>query len=211
MTYPDDFINKVICGDCLEVMKQMPDKSVDCVITDPPYGIDLGYASYEDSREALSDLVQKVMPEILRVSKRSLITCGVSNIGLYPKPDWILSWVSSAGIGSGPWGFCCWQPILAYGKDPYLQNKLGRKPDIFQSNERSEDNGHPCPKPFKLWKQIMARASVDENDIILDPFLGSGTTAVAAKLLNRRYIGIEIEPKYCAIAEQRLAQQTLGI
>ncbi len=194
-----------ICnGDCLEVMKQFGDKSFDLVLTDPPYGVGYEYDSIDDTQENLKVLVDKAMPEILRVGERALITCGVANIGLYPKPRWILNWVSTAGAGSGPWGFCCWQPILAYGKDPYLQNRMGRRPDIFMSNERSEKNVHSCPKPINLWTDVLKRGSVKDTDRILDPFMGSGTTLVAARKLGRKAVGIEISEKYCEIAVKRL-------
>jgi hypothetical protein len=148
-----------------------------------------------------------VIPEISRVCKRVLITCGVANIGLYPNPDWILLWVSSAGIGSGKWGFCCWQPILAYGKDPYLENNMGRRPDVIFSNEKAPITDHPCPKPIKLWKSLLLRGSVKESDIILDPFMGSGTTALVAKQLGRDYIGIELNEAYIKLAEERLSRE----
>jgi len=185
-------------------MKGFPDDSIDLTLTDFPYGNDTNYGKYVDDKNNLKLLIKKAMPEILRVSKRVMITCGVDNIGLYPHPDWILAWISSAGAGSSKWGFCCWQPILVYGKDPYLQNRMGRRPDIFESNERSKKNNHPCPKPIKLWKQILLRGSVKKTDIILDPFLGSGTTAVACKELGRRYIGIELNKEYCEVARKRI-------
>ena len=209
MTYPDDFINKVIQGDCLEVMKQMPDKSVDLVLTDPPYGVNYEYDIYDDKPEKLAKLVSGFMPEVLRIGKRILVTCGNGNQHLYPKPDWTLAWVISAGAGQNKWGFTCWQPILAYGKDPFRENNMGARSDIIQSNERSEDFGHSCTKPIEFWKKVLLRGSVKETDIIFDPFLGSGTTAVASKYLKRKFIGIEISEKYCKIAEDRLRQELL--
>lgn len=201
MTIP---LNTIQCRDCLEGMREMPDKSVDLVLTDPPYGIGECYTSYDDTQENLKDLISKAMPEILRVSKVALITTGTKNIYLYPKPDWVLAWVSSAGVGCGPWGFCCWQPILAYGKDPYLKNGMGSRPDIFQSNEPAPKTNHPCPKPVSLWSEILMRGSVFESDIILDPFIGSGTTAIAAIRNGRKFIGFEKEPSYFEKAEIRI-------
>ena len=209
MKYPNDFLNKVIQGDCLEVMKQMPDKCVDLCLTDFPYGIGENYDNFNDSERNVRDLINKSMPEILRVSKRVLLTCGTRQISWYPQSDWILAWVVPAGAGMNPWGFTCWQPILAYGKDPYLENRMGSRPDIIQHTETSEKNGHPCPKPIKFWEKLLLRGSVKTTDIIFDPFLGSGTTAVAAKHLGRNFIGIEISDKYCQIARDRLRQEVL--
>lgn len=190
-------------------MRGFTDKQFDLVLTDPPYGVEFGYDSIEDTRDELKRLVQAFMPEALRVGKRVIVTCGNSNQWLYPEPKWTMAWVSTAGAGRNPWGFTCWQPILCYGKDPYQENGMGARPDIIMSNESAGKSDHPCPKPIEFWKTLMARCSVMEQDTILDPFMGSGTTLVAAKYLNRNATGIEISPKYCEIARNRLAQQQL--
>ena len=208
--YPDDYVDKIICGDCLEVIKGIPDRAVDLVLTDPPYGVYVDYGmGIEDNQDNLIILVNKIMPEILRVSKRALITTGVLNAYHYPTPDWVLAWTNMAGANSSRWGFSCWQPILAYGKDPYLQFGKGRTHDVIPHNETAGRVNHPCPKPDKFWEKLLLRGSVHEGDIILDPFLGSGTTAEACKLTHRHFIGIEINPDYCKIAEDRLRQGVL--
>jgi DNA modification methylase len=93
------------------------------------------------------------------------------------------------------WGFCCWQPVLVYGKDPYLQEGAGRRPDALVATETAEKNGHPCPKPIGVWKWLMQRVSPHENETIIDPFCGSGTTLRAAKDLGHPAIGIEVDRK----------------
>ena len=200
---------QIIQGDCIEVMKTFADKSFDLVLTDPPYGVNYEYNQYQDTPENLKKLVDGFMPEVLRIGRRVMITCGNGNQHLYPKPDWTLAWVITAGAGQNKWGFTCWQPILVYGKDPYRENNMGARPDIIQSNETSEEFGHTCTKPINTWKRILARGSVKESDTILDPFLGSGTTLVAAKQLNRNAVGIEISQEYCEIAKKRLEQSIL--
>lgn len=201
--YQDNYCT-IYLGDCLEIMPQLA--PVDLVLTDPPYANGTEYLSYEDNLDNLKKLIGPLMD--VR-SQRKVITCGVANINLYPQPTWILSWITPAGTGSGPWGFCCWQPILVYGKDPYLQAGLGRRHDIFIHTELSKTIKHPCPKPDNIFKKIIHRVSISQTDTILDPFMGSGTTLVAAKQLNRKAIGIEIEEKYCEIAVRRLAQQVM--
>ena len=94
------------------------------------------------------------MPEILRVSKRVLLTCGQSNVCKYPKSDWILAWVNKAGANQNKWGFTCWQPILAYGKDAYRTNNMGARPDIIIHSEVAEKWEHSCPKPIVFWKKL---------------------------------------------------------
>ena len=200
--------------DCMNILRELPDKSFDLIITDPPYGIGIDYGVYQDTQDNLLELIKNVMPEMLRVAKTVVITCGVLNIQFYPAPTWIMAWVIPAGTGRNAWGFSCWQPILCYGNDPYLARGLGARPDIIIDNSTRDNSTyitHPVQKPLIFWEKLIKRASLDDSDTILDPFMGSGTTLVAAKLLGKRAIGIEINEKYCNIAKQRLSQEVLNL
>jgi len=207
----DKHINTIICGDCLEVMRDWPDGCVDLCLTDFPYGVGVEYDTFDDTPENVKRLVKTVMPEILRVSNRTVLTCATRQICYYPDPSWILCWLNRAGAGMNPWGFTCWQPILVYGKDPYLQKCMGSRPDIIEHSEATVKLGHPCAKPIGFWTKLLKRTSVNTKDIIVDPFCGSGTTCVAAKMLGRRYIGIDISEEYCEIARQRLRAVETGV
>lgn len=205
--YYDDGKGIVIYhGDCREILPTL--EPVDLILTDPPYANGEGYASYDDSADGLTALIADVFPLILKLGRAVLLTPGVANIHRYPAPRWTLAWVCPAGVGSGPWGFSCWQPILAYGPDPSLANGKGRRPDTLILNEGASANGHPCAKPIEVWKWVLDRGCL-EGETVLDPFMGSGTTLRAAKDLGRKAIGIEIEEKYCEIAVRRLAQEVL--
>ena len=195
----------IYLGDCLEIMPQL--EPVDLVLTDPPYGNGTEYNSFNDTPENVKVLVKDAIPLALSKSKRAALTCATRQITWYPESTWILCWFNRAGSGLNPWGFTCWQPILVYGKDPYLEMQKGSQPDYIEHCEKSKKNGHPCPKPFNFWKKLLNRVSVRTSDTILDPFMGSGTTLVAAKELGRKAIGIEIEEKYCEIAVRRLSQE----
>jgi len=199
---------KLILGDCLEEMKKIPDKSIDLVLTDPPYGLGFNYDNFEDTQENLKKLVDAFMPEVLRIGIVVAITPGVNNINLYPKPTWILPWIYRGGANYSSWGFNCWQPVLVYGKDPYLRDNLGCRSDVIEDNIPAEKNGHPCPKPISFIKKLIIRTSTRKTDKILDPFMGSGTTGVACKELSMDFIGIEISPEYFKIAEQRIKNTT---
>lgn len=195
---------KIYYGDCVEIMKGFPDLYFDLCLTDFPYGIGEEYESFNDSPENLKNLVDSAMPEILRVSKRALITCGLSHMNLYPKPTWVLCWLIPGATSTGPWGFIDWSPILAYGKCPFLSAGKGRRSTFINYNEIAEKNGHPCPKPLTFWKHLLNRGSIEKTDLILDPFMGSGTTAIASMHLERNFVGIELEKKYIDIAQQRI-------
>src|SRR3990167_7602013 len=124
-----DAINQVVVGDCLDLMKLMPDKCVDLVLTDPPYGIGYEYDLYNDTKENLVELINSFIFEALRIGKNVVVTPGITNVSKYPEPYWMMAWSYQGGANRGKWGFNCWQPILVYGKDPYLVNGLGARAD----------------------------------------------------------------------------------
>ena len=194
-------------------MQEMPDKSVDLVLTDPPYGLGFPYPSFEDTQENLKSLLDAAVPEIIRIGKRVAITPGITNISLYPKPDWILNCSWNTTGSRGHCGYNQWMPVLFYGKD---LDGIGKINGVLKSDslfingggfvgfQRGDlENLHVCPKPVGIIKWLVARLS-NPQDIVLDPFMGSGTTCVACKKLGRNFIGIEKEPAYVAIAEKRL-------
>jgi DNA modification methylase len=78
---------------------------------------------------------------------------------------------------------------------------------LIYCNEKSVDYGHPCSKPIGVWKKILDRCTLGNN--ILDPFMGSGTTLVAAKDMGKKAIGIELSERYCEIAAERLSQEVM--
>jgi len=206
--YQDKWVT-IYHGDCREILPQL-DVKVDLVLTDPPYGIGLDYGSFADTPNNVRVLVGQVIPYCIKIAKRVVLTCATRQIHYYPEPTWILCWLNRAGAYCNPWGFTCWQPILCYGKDPYLENKLGSRSDVIEHTESAENNlGHPAVKPHNFWKLLLARCSVLQSDIVVDPFLGSGTTVQVAKELNRHSIGIEIEEKYCEIAARRCSQEVM--
>jgi len=200
---------RIICADCREVLPTL-DK-VDAVVTDPPYGVNLGadgptaigktaYASFDDTAENVTAVCVPVIQQCVELFGRAVLTPGCRNCFAYPWPTEIGAIYNPAGAGFSRWGFTTSQPILYYGKDPHTTSK---KPQSVLSTELSEKNGHPCPKPIKLMKWLVDRASVP-GETILDPFMGSGTTGVAAVTIGRKFIGIEIEPQYFDIALRRI-------
>jgi len=123
----------------------------------------------------------------------------------YPEPEDIGGMFVQFGGGLGRWGFSSINPILYYGKDPYLAKGMGCRPNSWMVTDTAEKNGHPCPKPINFMLKIVNRVSW-KDETILDPFMGSGTTGVACMNLGRKFIGIEIEPKYFDIACKRIRE-----
>lgn len=222
--YFEDAHTTIYCGDCLEILGSLPKLSA--VITDPPYGVGLtakrakqrgggvtardGEYSHEDTPEYVKSVCVPAILLCMQIATATAVTPGIRNQHLYPVPDDMGCFYSAAGTGMGRWGFTCMQPILYYGKDPYLSRGLGSRPNSCGQTYPNDANAqdHPCAKPIRMMEWLVARASM-EGDLICDPFMGSGTTLVAAKYSDRRAIGIEIEEKYCEIAVERLRQGVL--
>ena len=154
--------------------------------------------------------VVEIVTSVLKTfdGTRFVMTPGQRLMFRYPEPSAIGAFFYPAGTGSCSWGFVGWQPIFYYGKDPFLQDGKGRRMNSYSSTESSPEVGHPCPKPIAQWKWLTDRCS-RPGELILDPFMGSGTTLRAAWDLGRRAIGIEIEERYCEIAAKRLSQRVM--
>ena len=208
--------HRLICGDCTDkvtLARLMRGEKADLCLTDPPYGIDdttsdkNNYDNYDDTRQNLEVLIAGFLPIAREVSKCVVITPGNGNTSLYPVPTWTMAWFTPAGVGRGPGGFCCWQPILCFGKDPKLAKGKGCHPDAIVHTESAEKLGHPCSKPIGFWTWLMERTS-EKNEVIYEPFNGSGTTLIACEQLSRQCRAIELDPGYCAITLQRFQDAT---
>lgn len=207
-------------GDCREVLPSLRSANL-TVVTDPPYGIGFPYLSYSDSRDNLRALIADVFPALQAVAGRMFVLCGPTQIALYPEPTWVSSVVWDTTGSFGKYGYNQWTPVLCYGGDlPGLGNVNGgvMKGDVLRISggagvgfQRSKAEAeHTCPKPLNLMRKVVARF-VGADDVVVEPFMGSGTTLVAAKAIGHRAIGIEIEERYCEIAAKRLAQEALPL
>lgn len=191
--------HRVRCGDSTnasDLARLWGDDKVDACITDPPYGVGIDYGKFQDSPENVQGLIPRIM-EVVRNIPVVLLTSGVPAMWSYPRPDWVLAWVHPAPVGGCPWGFCGFNPILAYGKDPYLKNGRGRRPDsLVLAADREGVEGYPTPKPFKVWTWVVERGTTKNGQIVFDPFLGSGTTMLACEHLSRKCLGMELNPLF---------------
>jgi len=206
MKYPDDFINKVICGDCLEVMKDIPDKSIDLVLTDPPYKTEFIYLYGELAKEGKRVLKNGGL--LITLAGHFALNKIIPEMNKYLDYYWIGGMSNKTGSVARNFSrqiMCSWKPVLWFSK--------GKVPDHqfvfdFFASKRIERTYHKWEQSLG-WFEYYIEKLTKENDLILDPFLGSGTTAVACKQLKRNFIGIEISPDYVKIAEERLRQELL--
>ena len=192
-------------GDCLEVMKKMPPQSVDLVLTDPPYGVNLKYDNYDDTEENWYRLMTDFIPLAQKVAKMVICpSCQIKRLGWFYThfpPDWLICWYKGSPGTASYIGFNDWEALLVYGR---TRNRLYMHDFLkVSSTEKKGNYGHPCPKPL-AWAEWLVKRATRENDIVLDPFCGSGTVGVACKKLGRKFIGIDISKDYLDITLNRI-------
>lgn len=207
----EQYINRITCADCLDILKQLPDKCVDLVLTDPPYGIkaDKGtngfgasknrrYSSEWDSKTP--DL--EIFNEIIRISKKAIIFGGNYFTDKLPVSK---CWIVWDKVGENKFENPFADVELAWTNDTKVCKKYTCVQQGFINEDKSQKRIHPTQKPLKLFEQILQDYS-NENDLVLDCFSGSGTTAVACHNLKRRFICIEKDPDYWRLSCERLEQ-----
>lgn len=178
-------------GDCVPLLAAMPDKSVDAVVTDPPYGV--GFSEWDDARPPDS-----FFDEIRRIAPSCAVHAPQGEIWGWPRPDWIMAWFMPGSVMKTNGGnFRHWEPVLVYGKEKAIVDSK-----VFPPIGAAR-NGHPCPKPDRIVEWLVG-AFVGPDEIVIDPLMGSGSTGVAAIKMGRRFIGIELDPGYFQICVDRI-------
>ena len=207
--YFETKLGKLYNCDCLDFMKEMEDKSVDLVLTDPPYGINIAktgrvggekccpttdYGKQEWDNNPMSEEEQG---NCCRVSKNQIFFGG-NYFNLPPSPCWLVWHKDNTGnFADCELAWTSFGSAVRYFR--WRWNGMLQEP-----NHPKEKRYHPTQKPTQLFIWILKNYS-KENELILDPFLGSGTTAIACEKLKRQWIGVEISEKYCEIAAKRIS------
>lgn len=209
-------LNKIHNVDCLEFMKTLPDKCIDLVLTDPPYGDNDGYGRFDKEIQGNEDesINYKVLPELYRILKVGGVCYLFTNWKFSGKihnfietqTDFYVRTmmvIVKNNFGMG-YGFrnqheLCW--VLEKDKVTYLKADFSNVQSMQHIQHDKET--HPHEKGLELIQKMVAYTTKEE-DVVFDPFLGSGTTAVACKLLKRNYIGCEISEEYTKLAEDRI-------
>lgn len=206
-------------GDCLEEMKGLADKSVDLVLTDIPYGgvnrksNGLRNLDKEDADIVNFDL-DLVVEEMIRVSRGSgYIFCGWEQISKIIRivresdlSNRLLVWEkTNPSPMNGDVIWLSGTEFCVYWKNKNAIFNEHCKNGVFKFPS-GQSKIHPTQKPLELFEYIMSVSS-KENDLVLDPFMGSGTTGVACVKLNRKFIGMEISPNYYEISKKRITDE----
>ena len=218
MTLPKPYYKEpgitIYHGDCREILPSLP--PVDLVLTDPPYNaanIGPNHRVYEGTVMQLpaAEYLEFCTAWFERTNaKRTIFTPGIANTHNYPQPKWQLCWHKPASVSFNRMGgFNAWEPVFVYGDTKKI--RLGKDYLLYNTLNftKGAEKDHPCPKPISLWGFLVEKFSFDD-EVVLDCFMGSGTTLRAAKDLGRKAIGIEIEEKYCEIAVKRLRQEVFN-
>lgn len=239
--FPKDFVNKIICGDAVKVMRQIPDGAVDLVVTSPPYNIknstgnglkdgrggkwasaalQKGYSDYNDcmphgeynkwQRDCLAEML-RVIPDdgAIFYNHKWRVQAGLLQdrqdiVSDFPVRQ-ILIWRRKGGLNFNAGYFLpTYEVIYLIAKPKFkLAPKANAHGDIWEFTQ-DMNNPHPAPFPVSLIDRIV---SSTKAKIVLDPFMGSGTTAISAVNSKRDFIGIDLSPEYCKMAEERIKQQ----
>jgi site-specific DNA-methyltransferase (adenine-specific) len=243
----ESLINKVVEGDCIEIMKRIPKNSVDVIFADPPFNLEKKYTNYHDKHDPEEYLswCKEWLKEMVRITKPT------GSIFVHNIPKWLIyfgsylneiatfrHWIAWDAMGP-PLGKTLLPNhygVLYYVKSEkfnfydirmlhrrcrnchyILQDYGGKKSqmhqfgplisdvwtDIHRIRHKKRRDEHPCQLPIHLLERLLLMSS-DEGDIVLDPFIGTGTTAIAAKKLGRKFVGIDIDPQYVQIANTKL-------
>ena len=236
--FPDDFTDKLINGDCLHIMKEMPDECLDLVVTSPPYNLKNstgngmkdgrggkwknaalvnGYSHHDDNmphneyakwqRDCLTEMLRLLKPNgAIFYNHKWRVQDGLLQdrqdiVAGFPVRQ-IIIWKRKGGINFNPGYFLpTYEVIYLIAKPEFkLAPKANAYGDIWEFTQEM-NNPHPAPFPVDLISRIISSTC---TNIVLDPFMGSGTTAIAALMNSRHYIGIEISPEYNTLAKNRI-------
>jgi site-specific DNA-methyltransferase (adenine-specific) len=245
MFLPRHFRNRIICGDCLEVMQQIPDKSIEGVVTSPPYNIrrstgqgfktgqsakwkhaalmhgyshhtdDMPHADYVAWQRACLTQMLRVLTDEGAIFynhkwrvQNGLLQDRADILSGFPVRQMII-WKRTGGINFNPGYFLpTYEVIYLIAKPRFrLVPKANGYGDVWEFTP-ARNNPHPAPFPEALARRCIESTAAK---IILDPFMGSGTTAVACVETGRQYVGIDHSPTYCAMARARLATRRLAV
>jgi modification methylase len=235
-------MNKIIQGDALTELKKLPENSIDCVITSPPYNknsasrvcgksdswtkANIDYGDFKDNlpEKEYQEQQKQVLRELVRIIKPTGSIFynhkyRIVNHRVISPEEWLNEFIIRQVIIWDRGSSCVLEPIrfmptieqiywiTKNQTTPYFTSQGFQFKDVWRISPET-GNDHPAPFPLEIPERCIVSAC-PENGVVLDPYCGSGTTLLAAKKLHRNFIGIENNPTYIKIANERLRQQIL--
>jgi site-specific DNA-methyltransferase (adenine-specific) len=214
-------VHKVVIGnatlyraDCFNVLPKLRD--IESVVTDPPYCIGLDYQMYDDSAGKYQKMMSRLIPECIRITNdgpcfvwQSLLKADQWH-KYFPKGFHIVAACKVYPLTDDRPHHFCWDPVIFWSGRSRIQDELPRDWHVAELqpwDDNHEDNPVPCPRPLM---QVRYLCDSIRAESILDPFMGSGTTGVAALLAGKRFVGIEIDPVYFQYACRRIGKAYRG-
>ena len=218
--YSDDLVT-IYHGDCREIL---PALTADAMVTDPPYGIAWGRATWPDDPAAYPELMRWLVAEAERAVPDGWVFVFQAMLNAGRWHEWFpegwrifaacknFAQMQPTEVQSG------WDPAVFWRNGPRRRGyrvaagtvtrdfHVGNVAGVF-----GKEAGHPSPRPLDTMRHLVLLATTPERPTVIDPFMGSGTTLAAAKQVSRRAIGIEIEERYCEVAARRCSQEVLGL
>lgn len=204
------------CDDCLKLLPEIEAGSVDAVVTDPPFGIGWSRGTWNDSEKDYPKLIKEVVIQSQRIVVngwcfffQGMPTCDKWR-DWFPE-GWRIFAACKNFAQIRPTGIWhSWDPVIFWsnGKVPRLHDEATNR-DWFVGNVAGlfgENSEHPCPKPLDTMRNLVV-IGAPLNSLVIDPFLGSGSTILACLQTKRSAMGIEIEPKYFEIACRRVDEE----
>jgi len=227
-------LNKIYCMDCLEGMKDIPDNSIDLILTDTPYGINFksnmdkknrfDYIKNDDNLDFFEPFI-KTAYRILKNDSCLFLFCRFDNYPLFYqlvvkngfKVKNCLIWEKNkalGGLGDMEGSFLNNYEFILFatkGRKILFEGRLGREFGLIKDDSISSPLQllYPTQKPLKILRKLI-KLTTKENDLVLDCFCGSGSICIASKQMKRNYIGFDINFKAVDIANKRLSQETLN-
>lgn len=218
--------NSIHEGECLPWLRSLPSNYADACLADPPYGIGFDYGGeHDDKNLGYIEWLWPIVLECERVVRPGaplfIWQSGVNlrHLATWFPRDWRLfvaakNFVQMRKVVMQH----AFDPVLVWwkpGATPFAAGTLSRdfhvadtRPQARAKMQGEQVSGHPCPRPLHQVRHMMEQW-VPEGGLVLDPFIGSGTTAVAALQSGRRWVGAEKSAAYCAIARERLLAEML--
>lgn len=253
MLSPEEYTNKILCGDCVEFLDSLPEGTLDLTITSPPYNVGIEYGEHDDSEMAYECYLAwlgSVFNAMYRAHKEhSYVAINIGRNTEHNTPVHLATLLEKAGfkfyksvLWVKPQGaatqtfwhkyphpryyepYLVTEDILIYSKGEVKGEHRGPRIDCLEESfirdvatnvwrinpdsHKVQKGIHPAPFPPELPSRLIQLLSLP-GELVYDPFVGSGTTPLAAYNLGRNYVGTDIDPAYCEYAEQSLGAGNL--